>query len=127
MRELPYADRLIVLRIKREGRKLWTCLTYKIVVHDVLNDRPALPVPLAYGIGIGMGVIDRAALSDGGRVAPIGIYNRRQRRLRRRVSRASKNSNSLRLKLADYVREKNRVALRAEQVTHMRTTESIRR
>lgn len=126
MRELPYADRLIVLRIKREGRKLWACLMYKIAVSDVVHDGPALPIPLARGVGIGMSVINRAALSDGGRVALIEMDKRRQRRLQWRISRANKNTNSRRRKLADYVREKNRLALSAEQVRHMRGTESIR-
>lgn len=92
-RAVPDSNALIKLRIKRDGRNLLVCLTYKFEVEDVVCGA-AFPIPLARGIGIDMGVVDRAELSDGNRIAPINADRRRERRLQCRFARAVKGSNS---------------------------------
>lgn len=59
-RELPEIERLVALRIKREGRKLWACLTYRLDMEDDVADDDVFPIPLARGVGIDMGVSDRS-------------------------------------------------------------------
>ena len=88
--ELPDSENLVALRIKREGRKLWACLTYKIEVAEE-DGGSVFPIRLAHGVGIDMGVSDRAAMSDGSRVERVHVD---KRRLQRKLSRANRGSYS---------------------------------
>ena len=120
--DLPDSDALVKLRVKREGRKIWACLTYKIAVEDA-PEIEADPVV----VGIDMGVSERATLSDGTWIKRVRIDKRRKKRLQRRLSRAKKGSKSRRRKRADYARECNKAALRQLQATHRHTTEIVRK
>ena len=122
-RILPDSDALAALRIKREGRKLWACLTYKIEAAG--HDDAILPIRLYRGVGIDMGVSVRAALSDGPRIERIRIDRRRRRRLQRRLSRARKGSYS-RGASGRIARVRGRIALQT-QATHRATTAIVRR
>lgn len=125
-RRLPDSDQLVGLRVKREGKKIWICLTYREWVADDA-DTSTFPIPLHNAIGIDMGVSARATFSDGSEIARVRVDKRRKRRLQRKLTRAVKGSASRRRKRRDYARECNRLAHAQAQATHRQTTELVRK
>ena len=122
---MPDSANLVKLRVKREGAKIWVCLTYR----EYVGDEPAVgafPIPLGKAIGVDMGTADRASFSDGRAIARVKIDKRKKKRLQRRLTRAKKNSKNRRRKRADYVRERSRMALAERQATHRQTTAIVR-
>lgn len=124
-RELPDSTDIRKIMIKRDGRRYWVCLTYKIAMPDVA-DTPVFPIILHNAIGIDMGVSVRAAFSDGSSIVRVRKNKRRKRRLQRRISRAQKGSSGYKRKRRDHARECGRIALRHRQATHRQTTAIVR-
>lgn len=125
-RELPDSADIRKIMIKRDGRKYWVCLTYKIALPDV-HKASSFPIVLRNAIGIDMGVSVRAAFSDGSSMPRVRKNKRHKRRLQRRMSRAQKGSNGYKRKRRDHARECGRIALRHRQATHRQTTAIVRR
>ena len=96
---MPNSANIRKIMIKRDDRKYWVCLTYKIALADI-RDAPLLPIVLHNAIGIDMGVSVRAAFSDGSSIARVRKDKRRKSRLQRRMSRAQKGSNGVQAQAA---------------------------
>lgn len=124
-RDLPDNADLRKIMIRRDGRKLWASLTYRVSLPDV-PDAPALPVALDCAVGIDMGVTERAKLSDGKSAARVRIDRHKQKRLQRRKARAKKGSKGYIHKRQDHARECAKIALRKRQAMHRETTRIVR-
>ena len=125
-RELPDSADIRKIMVKRDGRKYWVCLTYKIALPDI-HEMPLFPIVLHNAIGIDMGVSIRATFSDGSSIPRVRKNKRRKRMLQRRMSRAQKGSSGYKRKRRDHARECGRIALRHLQATHRQTTAIVRK
>lgn len=87
---------------------------------------PVLPESDAQ-VGIDMGVNERMTLSTGERLARRTQDSRRERRLRRRVARSQRGSESRRKKVRTLSRETYRNTIRNRNVCHRASSELVRR
>ena len=115
-RALPDSEKLDDLRIKREGRKLWACLTYKTEVVDLPETAQAL--------GIEMGVSGRVVTSYGEAIKRIVLIDAGNGVWRDGFRAPSAGLIASERWVADYAREKAKAALRGSvsiQQVHVRT------
>ena len=99
-RELPPLEQLVELRVVRTARRVVAHLVYTQQVEDTTP--PASPQS---PVGVDLGVHSLLALSDGTTIGGLRDDRRRERRLRRRVSRARLGSRSRRKKVKALSRE----------------------
>lgn len=104
-RALPDSEKLGDLRIKREGRKLWACLTYKTEVVDLPETGQAL--------GIEMGVSGRVVTSYGEAIKRIVLIDAGNGVWRDGFRAPSAGPIASKRRVTDYAREKAKAALRA--------------
>ena len=102
-RELPALEHLVELRVVRTARRVVAHLVYTQEVAD--TPPPASP---SAPVGVDLGVHSLLALSDGSTIAGLKDDRRRERRLRRRVSRARLGSRSRRKRVVALSRETQR-------------------
>lgn len=117
-RELPPPEHLRALRLAFRAGKLYVDLAYEV-------EMDALP-PSDSTVGIDLGVNARVALSDGTLIAGTKPDRRRERRLRRRVSRSRKGSKRHAARVAALGRETHRNRVAGRHATHRLTTGLVR-
>ena len=118
-RELPPAAQLRSLRLVFRAGKLYVDLTYAVEQEALPSGAPA--------VGIDLGVNQRLALSDGTLVEGRIPDRRRERRLRRAVSRCRKGSRRRAGRVATLSRETHRNRARNRGSSHELTTALVRR
>ena len=117
-RDLPPPEQLRSLRLVFRGEQLYVDLVYAVEVEPLpLSDR---------AVGVDLGVNQRIALSDGTLVEGRSPDRRRERRLRRAVSRCRKGSRRRRRGVATLARETHRNRVRSRNAAHRITTDLVR-
>ena len=118
-RELPPAEQLRSLRIVFRGEKLYVGL--------VFAEEVAPLAPTGRNAGIDLGVNSRVALSDGTLVDGRTPDRRRERRLRRALSRCRRGSRGRVKRRAQLARERQRNRVRNRGAAHELTTTLVQR
>ena len=118
-RELPPAEQMRSLRIVFRGEKLYVGL--------VFAEEVAPLAPTGRNAGIDLGVNSRVALSDGTLVDGRTPDRRRERRLRRALSRCRRGSRGRVKRRAQLARETQRNRVRNRGAAHELTTTLVQR